>query len=60
MPGIPSGVSRYVTKASWEKLREPFRRVWSREARLYILQDLGVKIYRVGNIVRIDIKDDYD
>lgn len=54
-------LERYVTKVSWLKLREPFRQVWSGEAKRIDVpaSETGakVKIYRVGNMVRIDVDD---
>lgn len=47
----------YVTKIGWERVRPLFQQVWARKADRMYDKELGVKVYRVGNVVRIDIKD---
>lgn len=52
---------RTVTKVSWLQLREPFQQVYSRVVNRVDLRfdnhKIYGKIYRVGNVVRIDIRD---
>lgn len=52
---------RYVTKVSWDKLREPFRRVWSREEQFVEFafeNSWDITIERISKGVRIFIPDD--
>lgn len=56
MSNLPYDLRR-VTRKRWLEVRPTFEQVWRHEADRVDITEMGVKIYRVGKVVRMDVKE---